>query len=285
MRKAFLLILTVAVVIAGCSGERFHPAESWAAGEAAEVKMARAPAEDLGQGIRTRKLIQTVSLVLRVDDSSGAAKQVEALTHEAGGYLASTNAYLSAGLRHVELTLRVPVENLEEVLQQLEEIAVEVERETRRSEDVTDQYVDLEARLRTLAGTETELQALLAESRSRGHDVEDIMAIYERLTQIRTRIEQLRGKLNSLDNLTTYATVNVELVPTEAAQALVAEGWSPGKTLRQSFGSLVAALQSLADAAIVGVVVLLPLAFLICIPLWLLAKVWRRARRKSVAKE
>ena len=108
MRHFLYSALVLVVVLLGCGAERFPATESWEAAESPQLMKTKAPAGAEGPLPSTRKLIQTVSLVLRVDDSAGAAKEVEALTLAAGGYLASTNAYLSAGLRHVELTLRVP---------------------------------------------------------------------------------------------------------------------------------------------------------------------------------
>ena len=88
-----------------------------------------------------------------------------------------------------KMTLRVPVERLEEALSAIRKLAGRVEREQQRVEDVTDRFVDLEARLRTLRATEAELQALLAESRQKARKVEEIMAVYRELTEIRSQIE------------------------------------------------------------------------------------------------
>lgn len=109
------------------------------------------------------------------------------------------------------------------------------------------------------------------------------MAVYSQLTEIRTRIEQLQAQLNSLANLTTYSTVNLNLTPTEAAKPIVSERWRPSKTVRKSFRKLLRTLQSLVDLAIVLVIVVLPVGALIAIPLWLLVKLWRRLRGRVKA--
>jgi len=230
-----------------------------------------------------RKLVRTVSLVFTVDAPEAAADRAQELAGEAGGYVASVEAVRRGGLLHYRLTLRVPGERLDAVLAALEELAAEVEREQVSTEDVTDRYVDLEARLRALRATEEELTALLRESRSRGHSAEDIMAIFRELTGIRTQIEQLQGQLQLLANRVAYSTVHLELRPTAAARPLVDEGWSPGSTAHTSVRALLAALQWLADAAIVLVVAVLPVLLIVAVPVWLLirlvAKV--RARRRG----
>ncbi|HEV8631804.1 MAG TPA: DUF4349 domain-containing protein, partial [Thermoanaerobaculia bacterium] len=177
----------------------------------------------------------------------------------------------------------VPVERLEDAVRRAKGLAESVERESVRTEDVTQRWVDLDARLTTLRATEGELRQLLTEARQRRQDVDDIMAVYQKLTEIRSSIEQLQAEQQTLRSLTALSTINLELVPTEAAKPIVAAGWSPTGTLRSSFRTLVGALQSLADVAIVVGVVVAPLLALVVLPLWLLARLWRRARRRSAS--
>lgn len=232
-----------------------------------------------------RKLVRTVDLDLRLDDTEAAAEEAQAIATDAGGYVASVNAYRREELLHYQITLKVPVARLDEIVDKIKTLAEEVQREQVRTEDVTDRYVDLEARLRTLGATETELQELLAESRAREYKVEDIMAVYEQLTEIRTRIEQLQAQLNTLANQTTFSTINLDLTPTEAARPLVGDKWRPSATVRSSFRTLLGALQGFADLAIFFVVVLLPVSFLVAVPLWLLAKLWRRVRPRRARED
>jgi hypothetical protein len=186
-------------------------------------------------------------------------------------------------LLYYSLTLRVPVERLDDAIAAAKQEAERVEREGLRTEDVTERYVDLEARLKTLRATEDELRQLLAESRERNQDVEDVMAVYRQLTDIRTQIEQLQGQLQALAGLAALSTVNVQLVPTEAARPIVAEGWRPGDTLRGAVRTLVAALQGLADFGIALLVVGVPLALLVALPIWLAVRLLRRLLRRRGA--
>lgn len=230
-----------------------------------------------------RKLIRTVDLEVRVNDAEAAAAEVTRLIEESGGYVASRTVVAHEGFHSFHLTLRVPVEALDGVLESVRALAVEVTRESQRSEDVTDRFVDLGARLRTLESTERELLGLLSESRSRGHGAEDIMAIYRELTEVRTRIEQLQGQLNLLENQTALSTLDLEIWPTEAATPVIADAWRPLDTLRGSVRLLLGALRGLADLAIFLVVVVLPVAVLVGGPLWLLGRALRRARQRGAA--
>ena len=281
----WLGVLITALLVAACSSpqEAAFVADEPAPAEAPSAAPEAEAGEESTRVIDHRKLIKTVDLHLRVEDTEAAAEQVQALAREISGYVAAVNAHRRGSLLHYQITIKVPVKQLEAVVGRIKALAVEVQRENLKTEDVTDRFVDLEARLRSLHATETELQGLLAESRSRGHKVKDIMAIYDQLTEIRTRIEQLQAKLNSLDNLTTYSTVNLSLTPTEAARPIVADRWLPSATARSSFRTLLRTLQSLADFLIIFVIVWLPIGVLIAVPLWLMYKLWRRVRNRGMS--
>ena len=278
----FLTLLLVVVCLMSCGSPQGDLVAQAPASPEAELAADSSPRS--GQPPRAldaRKLIRTVDLDLRVDDTEAAVEEIQSLANEVSGYVAAVNARRRLKLLHYQITIKVPVGQLDAVVGQIKALAVEVLREQLKTEDVTDRFVDLEARLRSLGATETELQGLLAESRSRDHKVKDIMAIYDQLTEIRTRIEQLQAQLNSLDNQATYSTVNMSLTPTEAARPIVADRWRPLSTIRSSFRTLLGALQSLADFAIVFTIVWLPIGLLIAIPIWLGFKLWRRLRRPS----
>ena len=227
-----------------------------------------------------RKLVKTVDLVLRVRDTRQSAERLRQLADRLGGYVASLSAERRGELLYYELTLRIPVERLDEAVSAIEREADRVERHAVRTEDVTERWVDLSARLKTLRATEVELQKLLAESRERGQKLEDIMAVYEKLTEIRGTIESMQGQLVALESLAALSTVNVQLSPTEGAKPIVDEGWQPGETVRRAFRGLVRALQGLADLAIVLLVVGVPLFLVIAVPLWLALRLLRRRLRR-----
>lgn len=227
-----------------------------------------------------RKLVKTVDLTMRVADTTDTADRLRDLANGMGGYISGLSADRRNDLLYYSLTLRVPVDRLEETLRKVKALAERVERESIRTDDVTERWVDLEARLTTLRATETELRQLLTEARQRQQKVEDIMAVYKQLVEIRTSIEQLTAERQALAGQTSLSTLNVQLVPTEAARPIVADGWNPSGTLRRSFRTLVGALQSLVDFAIVLGVVVLPVALAIVLPIWLLFRLWRRAQRR-----
>jgi hypothetical protein len=210
----------------------------------------------------TRSIVRRADLDLSVADTDEAAGRITALAERMGGYVDDLSARRRDELVFYELTIRVPTARFGEAMAELKDLASRVETETRSTEDVTDQVVDLEARLQTLRGVEAELRGLLADSRRQNRDVAAIMEIYRQLTEIRTQIEQLVARLANLERETALSAIRVTLSPDAAVRPILADDWRPGQTVREAFAMLVGVLQGLADVAIFTGVFLLPLALL-----------------------
>jgi hypothetical protein len=281
MKRACLALAVLMALSGGCSREeREAPvmdtaAQEQAAPPAAPAATRAAPPEQGGQGaappaVRSRKLIRRLDVHLVVKNTEAAAQRLQQLATALGGFVSDLNAGRSGGVLHYQMTLRVPAGQLDRAREEIRRLAVRVEREQISTEDVTDQYVDLDARMRSLQATETELRELLAESRERSRKVADVMEIYRELTGVRTQIEQIQGQLNALQNLVGLSTIQVTLEP------IVAEGWRPNETVRSSFGALLGFLEWLVDLLIYLVIVGLPVALVIVIPVLLLRKAWKR---------
>jgi hypothetical protein len=238
------------------------------------------PAKVQVQAEAGRKLIRTVDLEIAVKDTDAASQQIQALASSLGGFVSDVNAQRSESLMQYDITLRVPADRLDEALVGLRKLAVRVDREQLSTEDVTDRFVDLSAQVRNLQATETELRALLAESRERGRKVDDVMAIYRELTSIRGQLEQIQGQINALEKLAALSTVHLRVRPDSVAAPIVrGDEWRPVETIRTSLRTLVKLIQNLADVAIVVVIVIVPIVLPIVLIAWL---VKRRKRRQPV---
>ena len=229
-----------------------------------------------------RRLIKNVALDLRVSNTVAASESLQKLAAELGGHVGSMSATRRNEILIYEMTLRIPEGKLDEAITRIKGLADRIDREMVNQEDVTEKYVDLAARMKTLEMTESELRALLSESRQRQQKAEDIMAIYKELTEIRSSIEQLRGQLNVMDKLTAMATVTLNLYPTESP-AVAVSSWKPSATVRRSFQSLVSVLTGLIDFGIMVVIVVIPPILILVAILWLGRKAWRGLRRGSAA--
>ncbi|RME82900.1 MAG: DUF4349 domain-containing protein [Caldilineae bacterium] len=236
--------------------------------------------------LQERKVIYDANMNLVVEDTEQTASEIESLAAEVGGYIANMNAYQGGEEAVIyDITMRVPAERFDEVRARLREMAIQVTNEGLNTNDVTDEYYDLDARLRTLRATEEELVALLKETRERGGSVEDIMAIYRQLSEIQAQIESLQGRLNRLEKLVALSTIQIHLQPDILTQP-ISSRWRPLETLHNSVQTLVRALQGLVNVFIYIIVVVVPVLLVLFIPvaLVLLLVRWAVRRRRRTAK-
>lgn len=287
--RPWIVGLVVLLFLGGCERKDRYDALAYtgSTGEVQQMRLAEpAPEEPAALrvgGAPQRKLVKTVTLELLVADPEEAAEEVQGIVGSVEGHVASIKAWKPDELFHYQIALRVPVERLDEAVRRIKGIADEVVSESLESRDVTEQVTDLGARRRTLRATETELRGLLAESRQRDFDAEDVMAVYERLTEIRAEIERAEGQLQGIEGLATLSSVNLSLLPTESARPMVVEGWRPRETARRSVRLLLGLLRHVGDLAILFAIVILPLTLLAGAVLWPLGHLVLRARRNAAA--
>jgi len=171
------------------------------------------------------------------------------------------------------ISIRVPDDRFESVLAELRDLAVRVTSESTSSQDVTEEYVDLESRLKNAEATESQYLALL----EKAEDVEDILSIYESLSHVRSEIEQIKGRMQYLERTSSMSLISVYLKPAATAKPLVRVGWSALEMLKSAVRGIVIFGQWLGTIAI---------WLLIFCPVWgavLGIIYWRRHRKKKAA--
>ena len=228
-----------------------------------------------------RKVIQTASLRITVRDTAQVLDSIQGLADQFGGYIVSSTSWRQDDQLRADITLRIPAGQLHSALQQIREQAIEVDNESISGQDVTEEYTDLEARLRNLEATEKELQELLTTVREKTGEAEDILAVYRELTQIREQIETLQGRIHYLDTMTAMATISVDIWPEPLEKPVVEPGWKPLTTLRDAFRTLVQTAQVLVDGLIWIIVYVVPALAVLAVPIVLIWWLIRRARRKK----
>jgi hypothetical protein len=302
MKKVFCLIAVAAVLAAvvGCAAPTPEVVEKEVMVErpvvetvVVEREVAAVPAplsaahqadEDWAlESIEERMIIWTGNISLIVTDAGESLEQVEAIAKDLGGYVVNSNSWHQEEQLRANLTIRVPAGEFDEAMARLEDLAIKVEHRNVSTQDVTEEYTDLDSQLRNLEATETELLALLTEVRERTSKAEDVLAVYRELTSIRSQIEQLKGRMQYLEKMTAMATINIELIPDVLAKPIVVAGWRPTGTAANALRTLVKTLQVIVDAAIWLIIYALPTLAVIAIPFFILWMIWRRFRRRRKA--
>ncbi len=228
-----------------------------------------------------RKIIRTATLELEVEAVGTAVQEVENIAVAAGGFVSRSSVFIEEPLELGEedgfsprrtqtatVTIRVPAEVYASVMSQLRGIAEEVRSEISEASEVTEEYTDLQSRLRNLEATEASYLDLLTKAGT----ISDILIVQDRINSVRLEIEQVQGRMNLLDNLTDLATITVQLtlplMPAEepdGGQGWAAEAWDAAWEGSQD------AMVALGTVGIVGGVVLAWLA----IPALVALAAWR----------
>lgn len=242
--------------------------------------------EELTYSSLNRQIIYHARLRLQVEEPQLAAQTLSALAAQYGGYISHANLYqFDKESYQGSIQLRVNARQFEAALEAVRGLANEVLKEERSSEDVTEEYVDLQARIKNLEQLESELQHLLTEARQQNNEIEPLLTIYDKISKIREEIERHQGQLNVLSDTIALGTIDVELVPPEVIVEVVAEKWSAMRTARGSLDTLSSRLQAIADLTIYFAISTLPfllmLGFLVYL-VWLLSR-WL-ARREYLGK-
>ena len=233
-----------------------------------------------------RIIVYTGQMTLVVKDTKEAITAITGLAGEKGGYVAGSNVYESGDVLRGSITIRVPAEKYQEVVAGLRALAVRVERETSNTQDVTEEFTDLQARKTNLEVAEKALQKLL-EDRQRTGSTEDILNVYRELTNVRGQIEQIEGRLRYLANQSALSTITIELIPDVLSQPVSVAGWEPQGTAKEALQALVSALQGLANLTIWLVIFLLPLLIVLLLPIVVVVVIirwaWKRRRATKQA--
>jgi hypothetical protein len=295
MRRG-IVIAGMVLLLTGCGGgtaakmlDSFSPSPEQRSALGAEVAYASttaaAAADTADSG---RKIIRNASIDLEVADPEEGSRSVARLAEQFGGYVSDEQTYRQATgndeATFSQLQVRVPADSLGDFLDALEGEALDVRSRSVSSQDISEQYSDVQAQLTNLNAYEAELRLLLSDVRDRPNaKPEDLLTVFEDIRQVRGEIEQLQGRQRLYDSQVALATVSVTLTPSEVVAPIAREGWDAGSILRQALRGLVVALQSVASAMIWLGAFGLPILILVLVPIALVVWLVRRRRRSGGA--
>ena len=246
--------------------------------EAAPAAAPRSPTDAEGVAALERKLIRTAELSLvDLPDAGKTLDAVEKIAREAGGFVGSTSLRRDeGGTQSGSVTVRVPADRFDQALDKLRDLG-KVRSVSTNVQDVTAEYVDLEARIRNAKRTEQEIIKLL----DRGGKLADIITIETKLGEVRETIERYEGQMRVLREQVDLATITLHL--SEKSEAAVPEAgkYEVAFHLRTAGRALAGLLQDILTIMIyfvlVGWVFWLPLVLLV----WLVV---RRNRARKAAQ-
>ena len=161
-----------------------------------------------------RQIISQGSMSVQVQDVPIASAQVRAIAEGAGGFVEQLSSFGVDEFKETTMSIRVPQDEFFSVFEQIKALG-KVQSENAGSEDVTERFIDLEARLNSAQREEASLLSLL----DRANQVSEILTIERELARVRTELEQVQGQLNFLERRVDLATITVFLSPPRLDEA------------------------------------------------------------------
>lgn len=279
------VLLSVALPLAGCLEASDHamPSNEAPSTAASVSPTGAADGDALAQvdlaaesAAIERKLIQNAELHLEVDNYEKARRALDAELGSLGGFVANAEVQHRDGdVSQAKLTLRIPSDRLHGFLGTAAGQG-KVLHENLRTEDITDGYYDLQARLDNARKLETRLLALMTE---KAHGMKELLELEREIARVREQIERHEGKLRLWDKQVAMSTVELSLftkqVYTASAPPTLGERMSD--TLGSSWGALVALGHGLLLLGTLLVPWLLPLA----LAAFAIRTIWRRRRKRT----
>jgi hypothetical protein len=295
MKRVTISVIALCMLMVACGGSGASTTiPRLSDGDASGAPATTAPSADrggeegvVGIPVDNRQVIYDGSIHLQAADTRDAFDRIVLLVETSGGFLASSQ--VSEALEEeqpaITFTVRVPTDELTTTLAGIRDIADRVLTESLQSQDVTEQFVDIEAQLRNLYALEEELLALLAELRDNTDaDPGKLLQVFDQIRITRGEIEQLEGRKQLLTDLVSLATISVAISPLPAAIPIVPEDpvWEPAVQAREALRSLVEDLQAIGSWGIRFVLYSLPILILVAGPfVWLAWFLYRKVRRTS----
>jgi hypothetical protein len=231
-----------------------------------------------GSSVAGPMIVRTGTMDLQVADVDRSIADATAVVTGAGGYVAGSQRSLDGDRPFASLTFRIPAAKWDAALAQLRALGTKVLAEQTSADEVTAQVVDLDARLKNLRATETQLLGVMEQAVK----IPDILAVQSELTTVQGEIEQLQAQRDTLADQAAQGTLTASFALAPAPIQAVTNAWDPATVVADATATLVGLGQSIASAAIWLAIVGLPIllvGLLVLLPLLLVVR--RLARRSA----
>lgn len=268
--EAFLMAVMLVMMTAGCgnsskmavedratvsSGAELDGEYNWDTDEAADTGVTSENGLE-AQVENGRKLIRTVSLSLETKEFDSVLTNLSTKTTELGGYIETSsvngNSYSHHSTRYASYVIRIPADKLNEFVEVVSELG-NVTQKNESVEDVTLRYIDVESHKKAL---ETEQERLL-ELLSKAENMEEILTIESKLSDIRYEIENYESQLKTMDNQIDYSTVSVYVDEVERVTDTGEKGFF--EEIKERFGNSLYVVARGIRGLVIGILGSLPI--------------------------
>ena len=264
IKLLFLILFSIS-----CSSETIdenYPLSSMSI--APEMEMARDSSMPLTQSSISnsdKRIQRNANLNIEVKSINESIDKLNNIISSFGGEIISSNkGGFDYGQPYANIRLRVLSENLDSILIEFKKLSSKVISENIYTNDVSEEFIDIEARLKIMKSTENRFNDLLSKSEK----IEEIIQVEKELMRIRGDIESLEGRLNYLTKTTDTSEINLNL---NEQIPITGESWKINEEFKEAFKNLLGFAKSLTNF-VINVIVFIPVILVAGILVFLLRK-------------
>lgn len=218
--------------------------------------------------VDNRLIIKTGSFSLVAHDVSEAATQITRFVEEKKGIIVSNQVYDVDTRPSATVVVRVPVQSFNEVISHIKGVG-EVQSESVNGQDVTEEFVDLEAQLKNFRATETQFLEIM----KRATQIQDVLAVQRELMNVRSSIESIEGRMKYLTESADYSTITVYLSSDSSSLPILddSDEWKLVGEAKEALRSLVEFGKEFISI-VIRIVVFAPVWGVVALVMWLIVR-------------
>jgi hypothetical protein len=223
-----------------------------------------------------RKIIRNADLTLEADSPTEGLRSITVIAESLGGFVVTSDfkqndsGPQSRPTQTVTVIVRIPASQFALAVGRIREAGTRVISEKVSGQDVSEEFLDLEARLRTKKALEAQFLEIMRQARK----VTDALEVQSELAEVRTDIERLEGRRRFLENQSAMSTITITIQMPQPIVVATTGGFSHG--IRTAFGDAIDTAVAIVLGIIQGVIVLIPIVILLGLPGWIVLRAVRR---------
>ena len=242
-----------------------------------KVSLLSADKTELTNVAADRKIIRNADLTLEVDSTTDAQHRVTSIAEANGGFVVTSEAKQrenvdpSKRTMDIKLVVRIPSEKFGPALDQIKQLAGNLPAENVTGQDVTEDFIDLEARIKTQRALESQFLEIMKQADS----VSEAMEVQRQIADVRTDIEKLEGRKRFLENRSSLSTITVNI---QTPKMITVSPTGVGRSLRDAVSESLELASGMFIFFLRTVIVMIPVVVFVILPVSL---VIRYAMRRS----
>jgi len=291
MKSLSTVLLTLAVALSGCSRQkselqtRLSTSEQKPIAEPIEApKTGNYSLDQTEKAVSVeaavdRKIIRDANLTIEVASTTEAQQRVTSIAETLGGFVVTSEARQRQDSEpakrtlDIKLVIRVPSGQFNAALEQIEKLATNLPERNVTGQDVTEEFIDLDARLKTQKALELQFLDIMKQAKK----VNDALEVQSQIADVRTEIEKLEGRRRFLESKSSLSTITVN-IHTPTPIVVTASGFT--YTIREALSDSIDVATGIVLFFIRFAIVMTPIFVLLILPAGLIALYFRRRVRR-----